>query len=250
MSDKEYPCKHGCGKVLKSRAGIYKHELKCDYSMGVSHETLEDLPSSPFSHEPEVVADEATAPSDSNQPTYTQYTYTSDEVEDNMVIPSPLKFITGGNKTKSGKKKNKAELATMAKTNEAMLSMGYKTIDTVASKYRVAITGDESMVIQHSESDYKWISGMSNAYLVEKGIDINAYFGTGKAALICNSYWFGSIAHTLHKDAKKLDKSLGLLRKPMSGIRKLLSFIPIIGKRFRTKPQIDIVGQTVEDELE
>ena len=242
MSD-EYPCKfEGCSKVLKSRAGIYKHELKCEHSMGVSEETemSEESPSSPESHTTDVEEP------DSSTPTFQNYSYKVEDLESDIPVPSPLKFITGGKKS-SGKKKNQQELAIMSKTNEAMLSLGYKSVDGLASRYRVAITGDEEMTITHSESDYKWISGMTNAYLMEKGFDINAYLGTGKAAIICNSWWFGSIGATLHKDAKKLDKSLGLLRKPLGGIKKLLSYIPIIGKRFRQEKPVELFTNTKEE---
>lgn len=187
-----------------------------------------------------------TEPITDDQPSYTQYTYDADDLK-GIPVPTPLKMIVGADKdAKKNKNKSKQEIANMAKTNQAMLKMLYKSADTVASKYRVAITDDEDMIITHSEADYNWISGMSNAYLMEKGFDINSYIGTGKAAIICNGWWFGSIGATLHNDAKKLDKKLGLIRKPLSWGRKLLSYIPIVGKRFKKKPDIYEPAQNVE----
>jgi hypothetical protein len=246
--DKEYPCKYECGKVLASRAGIYKHEQKCSLNnMGETEETVVEDSLSPDSIE---VGETPTSPTiDDEQPEYTQYTFSVDELETNIPVPTPLKMLIGADKDKkSGKKKSKQELLNMSKTNVAMLKMVYKSTDNLASRYRVAICNDEEMIISHSEADYNWISGMSNQYLMDKGFDINSYIGSGKAAIICNAWWFGSIGATLHSDAKKLDKSLGLIRKPISWVKKILSFIPIIGKRFKNKPEIAELGQTTMEE--
>lgn len=245
---KQYPCKHGCGKTLATRAGIWKHENKCEQNtngLGVEPQ-LEDSVS-PASFTEGESPSEATPFTEDSQPSYANFTFEEQDVEGQIPVPTALRFVAkkAGDDKKGGKKKSKAEILNMTKSNEAMLKMGYKTVDNLASKYRVGITNDESMTINHSEADYNWISGITNAYLMERGFDINSYIGTGKAAIVCNAWWFGSIGSTLHNDAKKLDKKLNIIRTPISWGRKLLSFIPIIGKRFKKKPEIDTVGQIV-----
>lgn len=224
------------GKEYKSRSGAWKWNKKL---MGESDDNSDEVQQTPVeevahtSVEP-IGDDESPSPApEVEEPSWAQYTYSSEDIDSNIPVPLGLKLLKGDGKSK--KKRTAKELVEMKKENEFILGLGYRSVDGIATKYRVALTGDEDSAISHSEGDYKWISGVSNRYLTEKGLDLSTYLGAGRVALVANTWWFGSIGHTLAQDAKKAEKKIRPLRALLSWPKWLLSKIPIIGKRFKKK---------------
>ena len=150
------------------------------------------------------------------------------------VVPTVLKRITP---TVAGQKKTRKEMEQERKTNVALLKVGYRTGDVLLTRYKRALMEDsQAEAITHSETDYEWISGVSNAALEENGISIGAAIGTTQIALIANGYWFAAPVAKIHKEA---DKS------PFTGrvggaVGRFLERVPVLGKRLRARRETRI----------
>lgn len=232
------------GKEYKSRSGAWKWNKKLmeeseQSDVGEQHTPPVEVAhtSSPIEDSNPSSSSESIDENEVEEPSWTQYTYSSEEIIDNIPVPVGLKMLKGDSK-KSKKKLTAKEMVAVKKENEFILGLGYRSVDGIASKYRIALTGDESKVISHSEADYNWISGISNRYLTEKGLNLSSYLGAGRVALVANGWWFGKIGHTLQQEAKNAEKKIRPLRAVLSWPKKLLSKLPIIGKRFKPKPTV------------
>jgi len=150
------------------------------------------------------------------------------------VVPTVLKRITP---TVPGQKKTRKEMDQERKTNVALLKIGYRTGDVLLTRYKRALMEDPNAdAITHSETDYEWISGVSNAALEENGVSIGAAIGTTQIAVIANGYWFSSPLMKIHKEA---DKS------PFTGrmggaVGRFLERVPILGKRIKARRETRI----------
>ena len=207
------------GRLFQTRAGAWKHSKSLD-------EPVEEP--SPQVEPVEVMDDEPDPLS------WAQVDFSGDTEDATETIPTVFKRITPAH---SGEKKTKKELEAERKTNMAVLKIGYRTGDALMTRYKRGMMEDpKADPIKHTEQDYDWISGVSNAALEENGISIGAAIGTTQIAVIANGYWFGAPIAKIHKES---DKS------PFKGraggaIGRFMEKLPIIGKRIRARREVHI----------
>ena len=207
------------GRQFATRSGAWKHS-----------KTLDDTPEQPAEpqYEPIQTDDEPDPVS------WATMDFGGDMEAPTEVVPTVLKRITP---TVPGQKKTRKEMEQERKTNVALLKIGYRTGDVLLTRYKRALMEDSNAdAITHSETDYEWISGVSNAALEENGVSIGAAIGTTQIALIANGYWFGAPVAKIHKEA---DKS------PFTGrmggaVGRFLERVPILGKRLRARRETRI----------
>jgi len=207
------------GRQFATRSGAWKHSKSLD-------ETL-DTPVEP-KYEP-IEADDEPDPI-----SWASVDFGGDMEAPTEVVPTVLKRITP---TVPGQKKTRKEIEQERKTNLALLKVGYRTGDVLLTRYKRALMEDPNAeAISHSETDYEWISGVSNSALEENGISIGAAIGTTQIALIANGYWFGAPVAKIHKEA---DKS------PFTGrmggaVGRFLERVPVLGKRLKARRETRI----------
>ena len=207
------------GRLFQTRAGAWKHSKSLD-------EPVEEP--SPQVEPVEVMDDEPDPLS------WAQVDFSGDTEDATETIPTVFKRITPAH---SGEKKTKRELEAERKTNMAVLKIGYRTGDALMTRYKRGMMEDpKADPIKHTEQDYDWISGVSNAALEENGISIGAAIGTTQIAVIANGYWFGAPIAKIHKES---DKS------PFKGraggaIGRFMERLPIIGKRIPARREVHI----------
>jgi len=207
------------GKQFATRSGAWKHS-----------KSLDETPDTPVEpkYEP-IEADDEPDPI-----SWASVDFGGDMEAPTEVVPTVLKRITP---TVPGQKKTRKEMEQERKTNVALLKVGYRTGDVLLTRYKRALMEDPNAdAISHSETDYEWISGVSNAALEENGISIGAAIGTTQIALIANGYWFGAPVAKIHKEA---DKS------PFTGrmggaVGRFLERVPVLGKRLKARRETRI----------
>ena len=207
------------GRLFHTRAGAWKHSKSLDEPVEEPAPQVEPV---------EVMDDEPDPLS------WAQVDFSGDTEDATETIPTVFKRITPAH---SGEKKTKKELEAERKTNIAVLKIGYRTGDALMTRYKRGMMEDpKADPIKHTEQDYDWISGVSNAALEENGISIGAAIGTTQIAVIANGYWFGAPIAKIHKES---DKS------PFKGraggaIGRFMERLPIIGKRIRARREVHI----------
>jgi len=206
------------GRQFATRSGAWKHS-----------KSIDDPPEPPAEPQYETVQDDEPDPL-----SWASVDFGGDMEAPTEVVPTVLKRITP---TVAGQKKTRKEMEQERKTNVALLKVGYRTGDVLLTRYKRALMEDsQAEAISHSETDYDWISGVSNAALEENGISIGAAIGTTQIALISNAYWFGASVAKIHKEA---DKS------PFTGrvggaVGRFLERVPVLGKRLRARRETRI----------
>ena len=206
------------GRQFATRSGAWKHS-----------KSLDDTPEPPAEPQYESVQDNEPDPL-----SWASVDFGGDMESPTEVVPTVLKRITP---TVAGQKKTRKEMEQERKTNVALLKVGYRTGDVLLTRYKRALMEDsQAEAITHSETDYEWISGVSNAALEENGISIGAAIGTTQIALIANGYWFAAPVAKIHKEA---DKS------PFTGrvggaVGRFLERVPVLGKRLKARRETRI----------
>ena len=207
------------GRLFQTRAGAWKHSKSLDEPVESPEPPVEVI--EPSDDEPDPLS-------------WAQVDFSGDTEDATETIPTVFKRITPAH---SGEKKTKRELEAERKTNMAVLKIGYRTGDALMTRYKRGMMEDpKADPIKHTEQDYDWISGVSNAALEENGISIGAAIGTTQIAVIANGYWFGAPIAKIHKES---DKS------PFKGraggaIGRFMERLPIIGKRIRARREVHI----------
>ena len=225
------------GKEYKTRAGAWKRSKTLEEQEAVENESngfVAEEPTVEATVEPEVVVDETASP-DTAWVTYDDY-----DIEDTAeVIPSPLKKIRPASKPRG--KMSKKEIEAARATNTAILKIGYRTGDYALTKYRRMMLEDpEATPIVHTETDYDWISNITEEALADNGISIGMAVGPTQVAVVANGYWFGAPIVRINAES---DKS------PFKGatggrIGRLLERMPVMGKWIKNRRQPEI---TIED---
>ena len=225
------------GKEYKTRAGAWKRSKTLEEQEAVEGESngfVAEEPTVEATVEPEVVVEEAASP-DTAWVTYDDY-----DIEDTAeVIPSPLKKIRPASKPRG--KMSKKEIEAARATNTAILKIGYRTGDYALTKYRRMMLEDpEATPIVHTETDYDWISNITEEALADNGISIGMAVGPTQVAVVANGYWFGAPIVRINAES---DKS------PFKGatggrIGRLLERMPVVGKWIKNRRQPEI---TIED---
>ena len=206
------------GKEYKSRSGAWKRSKKL----------LEQ-------EEPKVEETQEEVQDDT--PTWASYDYGDivDEVSPTETVPTILKTIKPAAVAKG--KLSKKEAAAKKSMNKSILTVGYRTGDHLMSSYRRAMLEDpKASAIVHSDSDYNWISEVTNEALEDSGVSVSDMVGTGTIAVVANAHWFGVPLYKIHQESEK---------SPFKGrvggaFGRFLRRLPIIGKRIKAKEEAQL----------
>lgn len=205
------------GKEYKSRSGAWKRSKKL----------LEQ-------EEPQVEETQEEVQDDT--PIWSTYDYGDivDEVSPTETVPTILKTIKPA--TAKGNL-SKKEAAAKKSMNKSILTVGYRTGDHLMSSYRRAMLEDpKATAITHSDSDYNWISEVTNEALEGSGVSVSDMVGTGTIAVVANAHWFGVPLYKIHQESEK---------SPFKGrvggaFGRFLRRLPIIGKRIKVKEEAQL----------
>ena len=206
------------GKEYKSRSGAWKRSKKL----------LEQ-------EEPQVEETQEEVQDDT--PTWASYDYGDivDEVSPTETVPTILKTIKPAAVAKG--KLSKKEAAAKKSMNKSILTVGYRTGDHLMTGYRRAMLEDpKATAIVHSDSDYNWISEVTNEALEDSGVSVSDMVGTGTIAVVANAHWFGVPLYKIHQESEK---------SPFKGrvggaFGRFLRRLPIIGKRIKAKEEVEL----------
>jgi hypothetical protein len=206
------------GKEYKSRSGAWKRSKKL----------LEQ-------EEPKVEETQEEVQDDT--PTWASYDYGDivDEVSPTETVPTILKTIKPAAVAKG--KLSKKEAAAKKSMNKSILTVGYRTGDHLMTGYRRAMLEDpKATAITHSDSDYNWISEVTNEALEDSGVSVSDMVGTGTIAVVANAHWFGVPLYKIHQESEK---------SPFKGrvggaFGRFLRRLPIIGKRIKAKEEAQL----------
>ena len=206
------------GKEYKSRSGAWKRSKKL----------LEQ-------EEPQVEETQEEVQDDT--PIWSTYDYGDivDEVSPTETVPTILKTIKPAASVKG--KLSKKEAAAKKSMNKSILTVGYRTGDHLMTGYRRAMLEDpKATAITHSDSDYNWISEVTNEALEDSGVSVSDMVGTGTIAVLANGYWFGRPLYQIHQESEK---------SPFKGrvggaFGRFLRRLPIIGKRIKAKEEVEL----------
>jgi hypothetical protein len=206
------------GKEYKSRSGAWKRSKKL----------LEQ-------EEPQV--EEPVEEVQDDTPIWSTYDYGDivDEVSPTETVPTILKTIKPAATAKG--KLSKKEEAAKKSMNKSILTVGYRTTDHLMTGYRRAMLEDpKATAIIHSDSDYNWISEVTNEALEDSGVSVSDMVGTGTIAVVANAHWFGVPLYKIHQESEK---------SPFKGrvggaFGRFLKRLPIIGKRIKAKEEVQL----------
>ena len=206
------------GKEYKSRSGAWKRSKKL----------LEQ-------EEPQVEETQEEVQDDT--PIWSTYDYGDivDEVSPTETVPTILKTIKPASSVKG--KLSKKEAAAKKSMNKSILTVGYRTGDHLMTGYRRAMLEDpKATAIIHSDSDYNWISEVTNEALEDSGVSVSDMVGTGTIAVVANAHWFGVPLYKIHQESEK---------SPFKGrvggaFGRFLRRLPIIGKRIKAREEAQL----------
>ena len=208
------------GKEYKSRSGAWKRSKKL----------LEK------EEEPEVEEVKIDEVQDET-PIWATYDYGDivDEVSPTETVPTILKTIKPAAVAKG--KLTKKEMAAKKSMNKSILTVGYRTGDHLMTHYRRAMLEDpKATAITHSDSDYNWISEVTNEALEDSGVIVSDMVGTSTIAVVANAHWFGVPLYKIHQESEK---------SPFKGrvggaFGRFLRRLPIIGKRIKAREEAEL----------
>ena len=238
----EHQCEH-CGREFASKSAKWKHinynrcpELKSDSPDPEPEVRIEDHGAE---SEPASVGlssdEEDYSPSGSAQSSDDLWsTWGAIEVEEATdSIPTPLKVIAKTSPTKSKKKRTAAEQKNMDAKAEAIVIMAAGGVDKVLSAYGSAVTMSDYEV-RHSDGEKKMLASATVDYAKSRGTDLADVLTPG---LVCATLWAGYVVPPVARINR--NRKRALLK---GGGRKILSFIPIFGRRFR-RPKSTLVPE-------
>ena len=216
------------GKEYKSRAGAWKRSKKL-------LERKEEKEPQPDRQE-EIQDD---------TPIWASYDYGDivDEVSPTETVPTILKTIKPAAVAKG--KLSKKELQARKSMNKSILTVGYRAGDHIMTSYRRAMLEDpKATPITHSDSDYNWISDVTNEALEDSGVSVSDMVGTGTIAAVANIHWFGVPLYKIHQESEK---------SPFKGrlggaFGRILRRLPIIGKRLKARDDLVTGDRRSRDE--
>lgn len=237
-----------CGKEYASRSGLWKHQKKMGHGKfaNVAEETTTEgesrfgspLPDEDNSSPPPPIQEETTIVEDDEEDslwnTWGQVEFEESPTES---IPKELKLLTkGGNKGKKRKKLTAKEQKALDEKSVALITTGLTLYDSGITLYGKKALQDPDYECRHGDKEKRMVSEATLEMLKEKDIEItNILSPTTVAVALLGAY----TVPPLYKIQKRTKR--GIIK---NGGRKLLSWIPIFGRRFR-KPK----NPTVDDIL-
>lgn len=241
-----YVCED-CGKEYKTRSGLWKHQKKLKHGKfrsqpaesltgenvpSTSHET----PSSTLGTSPPVedtIPIQETTPIEDEDQQWMNWDFTQNE-EITDVLPSPFRSIAQSPQMGSSKL-SKAQREALEKQNKGILKMGLTFIDHGLTAYGKAVSLDEEFEVRHSEEDKELVATAQYRYLEEKGLFLTNYLSNGAIAASLTGWYVAVPLYRIRKNAK---------RRLVRG--RLLSRLPLIGRFFKPKVEVEPIAQNVE----
>ena len=236
-----------CGKEYKTRSGLWKHQKKFKHGKFRSQPseslTGEDVPSTSHDPPPSIgeplppvedttKIEEETIPIEESQD-WMNWDFTQNE-EITDVLPSPFRSIAQSPQMGSSKL-SKAQREALEKQNKGILKMGLTFIDHGLTTYGKAVSLDEDFEVRHSEEDKELVATAQYRYLEEKGLFLTNYLSNGAIAASLTGWYVAVPLYRIRKNAK---------RRLVRG--RLLSRLPLIGRFFKPKVEVEPIGQNVE----
>jgi len=222
-----YSCSK-CGDWVGKRSGYYKHAKKCAGTQGT--ESVEP-PTSPATDEP--ASSPAVPPSQEPAEEISWESFGADlEVETDTTdyIPTPLTIAAKrakGLSGKSAKKMSVKEKKMLEETNITLIKQFAGLVDFGLTRLGRYATMDEEFVVKHGNGDKEMVANATWAYMDEKEIYPSVHISTG---LIAGGLWAYYVAPPVMRIRKQAKKKL-----LKNGGKRLLSWVPIFGRRFRKK---------------
>jgi len=244
------PCKHGCGKSLSTRGGIYKHEQKCHMNpiqepqetVAVEDSTvaMTDIPPSQPDSEQIMVEESSTAATSS------WMDFDMGEPDDNTdVIPTTLKVVAAQKPPKNPKKMSPKEKEALKSTNLALLKMGLTGADALIQTYGRKVCDDPELVVKHSDKDKSLVAQAQWDWMSENDIILSTHISTGVIAGALTAHYLGAPIIRIQKNAKT---PLSFAGGRIGGFFRRL---PLIGRLFgKKKKKQPMVIPVMEDEEE
>ena len=250
MSDKEYVCNE-CSppKVYANGSGLWKHKKA---KHGDADTQVKGGNSSPNVHSRTLASnlDEGT---DLPSPPVLETDITTDETESiwnkwettivdesTESVPSGLKMIAAGGKVLSGAKLSKAQRKALDEKSIALLTLGLTGADGLITFYGQKTTLSDDYSCRHSSGEKRIVAEAQLEAFKSKGIEITSVLSPTTIAVALTAGYIIPPIVKLQKNKKR--------KLLMGGGRKLLSYIPIFGRRWRTTKE-ESTFFNEEDEL-
>jgi len=220
------------GKLYDTRSGAYKRSKKIKSIEKPVEEDNSNDDTRDIDNEKELQIDD----SQDDSPRWSKQDFVIDVDPNNHVeiVPAILKKIKPSIPSKGGKK-TKKDIELERSTNIALTKIAYKSADVGLTKYkRIMMEDPKAESIEHSETDYDWISNIAVDAMEYNGFNIGSIVGPNNIFVISNVGWFGVPIYKINKES---DKS------PFKGrfkgsFGRLLQKVPIVGKRFKIKKEV------------
>jgi hypothetical protein len=233
----EFQCPD-CHKSFKTNAGRWKHSKS---KHGVAVETQAELESSSPNHSRSLAdldgATEIPDPASSQETIWNKWSIPNDD-DSNSSIPLPLKLVAKTGKIAAGAKLSKVQQKAVDEKAIALLKLTLTGADFCIGHYGRTITLDNTYSCRHSDSEKTLVAEAQLEAFKDKNIQVTSILSPTTVALALTAgYVFPPIVALQRNKKRKMLKGGG---------RRMLSWIPIIGKRFKPKPT-DFFEQLVED---
>ncbi|MHC4950486.1 MAG: C2H2-type zinc finger protein [Planctomycetota bacterium] len=231
-----------CGKEYKTRSGLWKHQQKCVADGNTKEgETRfgSPQPNEDNSSPPPPIQEEETeiVEEDDSDSIWNTWGQTEFEATPTETIPKELKLLSKGGNKRSKKKLTAKEQKALDEKSVALITTGLTLYDSGISLYGKKALQDPLYECRHSDKEKRMVSEATLEMLKDKDIEItNMLSPTTVAVALLGAYTVPPI-YKIQKQTKR-----GIIK---NGGKKLLSWIPVFGRRFR-KPK----NPTVDDILE
>ena len=232
----EFDCPD-CGKIFQTNSGLWKHSKNKHSTEAAQNETVL------VSSSPKIAAYTTTDADGDNQnppaspPPFTESEegtlwnkWKSMEVDANTEsIPLSLKIISTTGKIASKGKLTKAEQIAIDEKAVAVLKLCLSGCDSLIGVWGRTVTLDDSYTCRHSDAEKTLVAEAQLEAFKHHGIEVTQILSPTTVALALTGGYLVPPIIALSKNRKRT-----LIK---NGGRRLLSWIPIFGKRFRHKEE-------------
>lgn len=224
-----------CSKSFATNSGLWKHTKNKHFNgVALNEDSSETSSPNADAHtKPDGIASEEslpTPPLEDNEKTVwnTWQSAVIDSSTEN--IPMPLKLISTTGKLAGKTNLTKAEQKSVDEKAVAVLKLVLTGADTATTLYGRAITLDNDYSCRHNEAEKTLVAEAQLAAFKDKGIEVTDILSPMTVAIALTIGYVVPPVISLQKNKKKK-----LLK---NGGKKLLSWIPIFGRRWRT-PKVE-----------
>ena len=227
----EYVC-DSCGKEYKSNSGLWKHKHKCVPNEEIVMVEDEDTDMASDSLSENEVLEDAQSASTADSSMWNDWNNLDAKDLVTESLPTELKLLTKQQTPKKkGKKLTAAQQKSLDEKSVAILKLGLTFTDTIISFYGQKVTLNPDYVCRHGEKEKTMVAEAQQEALKQHGLAITGILSPTVIALALSGMYVGKPVYKINKKSKK-----AVIK---NGGRKLLSYIPIFGRRFRKKKEVN-----------